>query len=81
MDRLYEIVPAAHAECILGNLVRLASDPTHLSQRCPHPYPGTKTFDFECRRDEDAFSFRVHFFFNQEETQICVFDITVIPSP
>ncbi len=74
-DSLKGQVPPSYFDCIRANLIALANDPTGLSRRCPHPYPGTKVFDFTCDGEGHGFMFRVHFFFEHGETHIQVFDI------
>lgn len=77
---LYGHIPNVYFECIHEAIVKLASDPTALSERCGHPYPGTKIHHFDCKHGDHGFIFRVHFFFEPGETQIRIFDVTAISS-
>jgi hypothetical protein len=74
------MVPPAYMDCIERNFNVLRADPTNLAERCAHPYPGTKAFQFECIEGSHGFAFRAHFYFNEQETHILVFDVTVVAS-
>lgn len=79
LDEIVNDVPKRYANCIQAALNRLRSDPTNLGRRCSFPYPGTKTFDFECTSQQDhGFVFRVHYHFEEGERSIRVFDMKAV---
>lgn len=78
---LYGEVSQDCFDCIRDGFLTLASDPTSLSERCnDDAYSGTKVHEFDCKQGDHGFAFRVHFFFEPGETNINIFDVTIIAS-
>lgn len=78
LSRLHGQVPLSCFECIRAALDDLRSDPTELGSRCEFPYRGCKQYEFECKTNSHGFLFRAHFFFEENETHIQVFDVMAI---
>jgi len=73
-------VPGQYFDCIYAALLDLSGDPTNHAQRCDHPYPGRKQFDFDCTHQSHGFVFRAYFYFGPGEKTIRVFDMTATAS-
>jgi hypothetical protein len=67
-------------DCIDVSIRFLAEDPGGVSERSFHAeFPGAMSFDFRCRGKSGYVSLRAHFFYTDDETNIRIVDVTVVP--
>jgi len=59
---------------------RLANDLVGLGQKSSFPYPSGQQFSFACPAGpERRVGFRAHFYYDEDEQSLHVFDVRVLP--
>lgn len=75
LDRIRD-VNLAVLDCLEDGLSQLAFNPVELGRRATLPHPTAMCYDITCTIPEGTYYFRAFFYYQQNERDLRVFDIT-----